>query len=520
MSYFKQNELHLHLSDNMFINYNEFDRDEALNLYSAFRLLSNSPALDGLARFSNESYTREAFDMIQQQCARRGVVIIPEIEAPAHALSIVRWKPQLGLDDPTMLNLTHHETMPTLKMIWKTFLPWFHSKTVHIGADEYSADHIPDYTRYVNEISRFIKQNSNKHARIWATFIPGKGGNTNKDVAIQHWAPYESNPLFDYINSGYQVLNSDFAIYVVPKWSPYFKQSLDLSLIFNGNPLGGAFSPNIFDRTNATRNPPRNHRAIIGHIAPLWNDWGRTASTYLEAYWSWRDGLPALADKQWGGNISIPEYDTSFAKLQPRVPGQNLDRRVESKSETIIKYDFRQSNNAVVKDLSGNKYVGKLYGCKVKDSVLYLSNGCYMETPISSKGRDYSLSFWVNPSYSKPAPLITGEDSALWAGYDHYTNITMVSASHPYSLNYTLPVGTWTHLALVGRGNSTVLEIYNKCQGQRETHTFTTRVDTGGVQASGGTRHVWLPIAFEAPVQRIGQGFEGMIKEFTLKELA
>ena len=103
-----------------------------------------------------------------------------------HALSIVRWKPQLRLKDPTMLNLSHPETMPTLKTIWETFLPWFQSKTVHIGADEYSVGHIADYTRYVNEISRLIDGTSTKSTRIWATFPSNKGGNTDKKVEIQH----------------------------------------------------------------------------------------------------------------------------------------------------------------------------------------------------------------------------------------------------------------------------------------------------------------------------------------------
>lgn len=282
----------------MFINYEEYTQEQALDSYSAFRLSSENPILEGLARHRNESYTREQFDTMQQRCASRGVTIIPEIEAPAHALAMVKWRPQLGLVDPTMLNLSHPEAIPSLKSIWETFLPWFHCKTVHIGADEYSADHIDAYTSYVNEIAAFIKETSAKRARIWATFRPAKGATVSKDVEIQHWAPHEDNPKLDFIQNGYHVLNSDMAIYVVPKWSPYFKQTIDKTLVFYGTPGGSGFSPNIFDRSNATNNPQRSHPAVIGHIAPLWNDWGRTASTYLEAYHAWREGLPSLADKQ------------------------------------------------------------------------------------------------------------------------------------------------------------------------------------------------------------------------------
>ena len=137
MSFFKQNTFHVHLSDNINNEY-FYSRERSLELYAAFRLLTDDPAVAGLNRRPNESYTREVFDDIQTKCAARGVTILPEIESPGHALVITQWKPELGLSDLSLLNVTHPDTIPTMKAIWKTFLPWFHSKTVSIGADEYN----------------------------------------------------------------------------------------------------------------------------------------------------------------------------------------------------------------------------------------------------------------------------------------------------------------------------------------------------------------------------------------------
>lgn len=140
MSFFKQNTFHLHLSDEVLDLSPLTSKLELFDRYAAFRLESDDPELSGLARRANESCNRGQFDSIQRRCAARGVTVIPEIEAPAHALSIVQWKPQLGLsDDLTKLNISHPETLSTMELIWKTFLPWFHSKVVHIGADEYSS---------------------------------------------------------------------------------------------------------------------------------------------------------------------------------------------------------------------------------------------------------------------------------------------------------------------------------------------------------------------------------------------
>lgn len=138
MSFWKQNTFHLHLSDNLWNNARIYSFERQMELYAAFRLDSDDPAVRGLNRRRNESYSRDVFDEIQTKCAARGVTIVPEIEAPGHALVISQWKPQIGMSsDYSLLNISHPETIPTVKAIWRVFLPWIQSKVVSIGADEY-----------------------------------------------------------------------------------------------------------------------------------------------------------------------------------------------------------------------------------------------------------------------------------------------------------------------------------------------------------------------------------------------
>ena len=137
-SYWKENIFHFHLSDNLYNNPN-YTYEQQMDLYARFRPWSDDPRVAGLNEHRNESYTREDFDYIQSACAARGVTVIPEIESPGHALVISQWKPELGLDDALdLLNISYPDTIPTVETIWDVFLPWFQSKTVEIGADEYS----------------------------------------------------------------------------------------------------------------------------------------------------------------------------------------------------------------------------------------------------------------------------------------------------------------------------------------------------------------------------------------------
>lgn len=482
-----------------------------MNLYAAFRLWSDDPAVAGLNKRANESYTRSQFDDVQEQCARRGVTVIPEIETPGHALVFGQWKPEIALEDMSMLNISHPDTIPTVQKVWKTFLPWFYSKTVHIGADEYQQDLIEDYTKFVNEMDRFIRKESPQTMRIWGTFTPSQGANVSKDLTYQHWEFTQDNPYKDYIKNGYNVLNSDSSFYIVGKWSEGFKQSLSKAQVFYGDPAGGAFAPNVFDTMNLFNNPSRDNPQVLGHVAALWNDYGPNATSVCEAYYAFRDVLPALGDKQWGGDLTEKEYDSVFEKLHPAIPGQNLDRDIRSQSKTIVSYKLKENSSDKVKDSSGNGYDGTLHGCKVKDSTLHFSNGCYLETPLSSKGREYSLSFSVNPSSSTPGALFDGPDSTLLNGNGTISNVTFVTGGNPYTLNYSLPLHTWTDVSVSGKDGHTYMEVSGGGGGESQEMEFITRMGINGESLH------WAEMAIEAPLATIGKGFEGMMKNIVLR---
>ena len=346
----------------------------------------------------------------------------------------------------------------------------------------------------------------------WGTFPPQSNYTDNVDtsVSIQHWEYFEDNPYYDYILNNYSVVNSDDRVYIVTKYSSSYPQSLNQTFIFEGNPEGGAWSPYIFDSTNSTNNPKRDNPYVLGHIAPQWNDYGANASTYLEAYYSWRDGLPALADKQWGGQISRPEYDALIGKLQASAPAQNLDRTIKSKSSTIVQYSFNQSSPSgtagVVKDLSGNGYDGTT-NCSVSSASLQVRGGCSLTLPLASKGEDYTLSFSVKPKSGSVGPIFSGQDSVLQSSE---SSLDLVSGGYAYALNYSLPIGTWTQAKLIRNGNRTFFSADDSPKME-----FITRVGVNG------ERFKWESMAINAPVHSIGGGaWEGDIAEVELVDYA
>ncbi|KAK8008426.1 beta-hexosaminidase [Apiospora marii] len=530
MSFFKQNTLQLHLSDNFNV-IAQYSREFSLRqLFARFRPWSDAAALAGLNKYKNESYTREQFEDIQSACAARGVTILPEIEAPGHALAIVQWKPQLGLaGDPSLLNISHPDTIPTMQAIWAEFLPWFHSKTVHIGADEYTAG-AAEYTRFVNEMSAFIAAASGggKAMRIWGTFPPRPeyAENVHANVSIQHWAFFEDNPLYDYIRNNYSVLNSDDSYYVVSKWSGSYPQSVDVRRTFHGNPAttqGGLWYPHVFDQKNASNNPAVTESRVLGSVAPLWNDYGQNASVVSEAYYAWRGGIPALGDKQWGGDLAESEFASVLDRLHPKIPGQNLERSIPSQLSKIFEYDLHspaaaEGGQTQLDDLSGNNYHATTDCPVTTTGGLAISGGCTLRTPLSSKGRDYTLSLELKvDALADPtnATLLAGGDSVLMLT----PNLTLLASGTYYRLNSTVPLGRWVNLSIIGKGSQTFASVEALDSSSKRQDGDGAREEFLAILGVLTQFHVWAPVAIEAPLARVGgagSGWTGELRGMSL----
>lgn len=338
-SFFKMSEFHYHMSDNYPLNrgHNETWHD----VYSHFSLLPEDEALAGIVQRPNETLNKADFDDLQRHCVARGVTVVPEIEAPGHCLSITKWKPELALESKKdLLNLTHPDSIPTVKRIWAEFLPWFSSKEVHIGADEYDATLADDYIRFVNEMAAFVKQTSGKGVRIWGTHEPSENLTISKDVVIQHWQYGQSDPL-ELHHQGYNIINSeDWWAYMSLKNdhmpilpAPYPQFFNETRVLDFADEHGWQWQPALFNPVNTTEQLADGALGNKGAILAAWNDNGPDATTQLEAYYAMRRGIPLVASRAWSGSrgppLDLATVEDSIDLLSAQAPGQNLDRRTD-----------------------------------------------------------------------------------------------------------------------------------------------------------------------------------------------
>ncbi|GAB1197547.1 hypothetical protein APSETT444_006844 [Aspergillus pseudonomiae] len=504
-SFFKLSEFQYHTSDNYPLSrgHNETWQD----VYAQFSLRPESPELQGLVQRPNETLSRADFEDLQQHCAQRGVTVIPEIEAPGHSLFITKWKPQLALDSKDLLNLSHPETIPLVKSIWTEFLPWFQTKEVHIGADEYDSTLADDYIDFVNDMAEFMDQTAGKTVRIWGTYEPSDTRNISKDVIIQHWQYGQSDPV-DLAEEGYEIINSeDWWAYMslkndhMPIFPAPYPDFFNNSRVLNfADRDGWQWTPALFNPVNVTEQP--DPKPVKGAILAAWNDNGPDATTQLESYYAIRNGIPVVAARAWTGNrgpsIDVSTLSDSMELLTSQAVAQNLDRQIPRENKDA--HELLSWANSVENANSDQIYLG--YG---------------------SKGMNYELTLDVSGPF-----ILSSNDSTLALSPDG--NLAFVSDGWEYPLrsieetagfDESYPGRIWTNETSSTHEPVTVplqshITIQTDMIGGSRVWVNEGFVGRFEVLVFGGKNRLlsWSQMAFVAPLEWL----EGGIQRLTVNE--
>ncbi|KAI0145276.1 glycoside hydrolase family 20 protein [Xylariaceae sp. FL1272] len=494
-SFYKLSEFHYHTSDNYPLNRGH---NESWNeVYSQFSLHPENDALLGIVQRPNETLSRADFEDLQSHCASRGVTVVPEIEAPGHCLSITKWKPELAL--PTkkdLLNLTHPDSIPTVKAIWTEFLPWFQTKEIHIGADEYDSTLADDYIHFVNEMSDWVNSTSGKKVRIWGTYEPPSTPDLaiSKDVVIQHWQYGQSDPVqlstdgYGFLNTedwwAYMSLKNDHMPILPAPYPQFFNETRVLNF---GGQSDWQWSPELVNFQNLTEQVSPDVKGLKGAFLAAWNDNGPDASTQLEAYYAIRRGIPLVGARSWSGSAG-PELDTTSLEssidfLAPLAPAQNLDRHIPG-SGKLISWTRNTTSEDEVKLGYGSK--GMNYTLTLFVTGPFILSSSDTQLVFSPSGE---LSFiadgWTYPlrSVSENDGFEPGLPGRIWANATTSSHeVVVLDSAKPQELTITGDVIGGTRVYVDG-----------EFKGRFEVYVF------------GGKNTVfsWSQMAFVAPLESV-----------------
>ena len=351
MSWYKMNDLNLHLSDNSFDN-----------TYAGFRLESDVPGLSS----TDLHYKKDEFRNFLLDSKAQGVNIVPEFDTPGHSLAFVWARPDLGRDGPnsSYLDVSNPETIEFIKSVWAEYMqeedPVFLEDTVvNIGTDEYKGSNQEGkeaFRKYQDDLLRFIRDEMHHTPRLWGSQTENNGVTpiTAENVQMYMWyvGYADAQEMYD---KGYQMINiNDGDVYIVPGAGYYW------------NYLSKSHILNTYDPTKIYGGKlvvPAGDPQMIGGSYALWNDktgGSDNGTTDVELFDRMFDILPTFGEKLWS---SCEDYDVAaIDALTEEVlyaPNTNPTYEVESNTQTVLRYDFEEGVETRDSSANANNLLGE-----------------------------------------------------------------------------------------------------------------------------------------------------------------
>jgi hexosaminidase len=331
LAYYKYNRLHLHLTDDQGFRF-ESERFPQLNSIGSTRK-STFVKHNGVARQDNKPhggcYTKAELRELVRYTKARGIEIVPEIDMPGHALSVMAAYPELAcLDEPvevaTRFGVTDfskklycagsEKTFTFLFDLLDEILAIFPFEYVHIGGDEAVKD---DWKRcekcqkvrrehglknerelqgyFLNRIIAYL-ESIGKRAIVWND---GLCDTLSGSAVCQHWIPWTHegpDRTARHLNAGGQAILS-------PVTRMYFDYP------YAATPLAKTY------RYSAQMRGVRKRSAgnILGVEAALWTEW---VDSENKLFFNLLPRLAATAETGWTAP-KRKRYEDFLHRLKP-----------------------------------------------------------------------------------------------------------------------------------------------------------------------------------------------------------
>ena len=502
-SFYKMNDLHVHLNDNGFRQF--FDNDWN-KTYAGFRLESEFfPELTSKDGF----YTKDQFRQLQLDGMELGVNVIPEIDVPAHSLALSHYRKSLGSEKYGMdhLDIQKSETYQFVDSLFYEYLggenPVFVGPDVHIGTDEYSQSEAEQFRAFIDHYLRYVKS-FGKRPRFWGSLSHAKGKTPIlvEDVLMSVWYNGYSDPR-EAIDMGYQVMSiPDGLTYIVPA-AGYYYNYLNIPYLYK------SWEP----KTIGNKTFADGHSSVEGGAFAVWNDHVGNGISEKDVHDRVFPAIQVMAQKMWRGESAAPfESFAKIAKVLPEAPGVNIAGRIESNGATVLNYDFTTRK---MDDLSGNEY-----DVVCKDGVKYIGakgvafiNGSVITTPIEEVGYGYKVDFNIvrDGAAADSSVLFESKYAQVFLTDGETYQLGFKRDGYRFTFKYEFERGRAYNVSVDGDNKGTALYIDGKLIERLEGNKLEFLN-----AASGKTEKLHLQQTLQFPLRYIGGvngTFVGSIKD-------
>lgn len=510
MAWYKMNDLGLHLTDNTFDC-----------TFGGFPLESKVP---NLTNPEGMYYTKKAFRAFQLEAREQGVKVVPEFDTPGHSLPFTEARPDLARPGrKEYLDVQNPGTIPFVQSVYDEFLDgeepvFLKDAVINIGTDEYKGGGQAEkeaFRKYQDTLLKYILKKGHT-PRAWGSQTENHGVTPVQVEGVQLYMWYigyaNAKAMYDL---GYQMISiNDGETYIVPGAGYYYDY-------LNNDYLYRSFDPSNLYRSFKV---PAGDPQILGGSYALWNDCtggSDNGTADLETFDRLFRALPVMAAKTWGdGKDNTLQELEAIVKRVAYAPNTNPTYKVNTKGSLVLAYDF--DAEAKTRDGSPNGYHLRSEGKNVsydagrEGTALTLKGGSsYVETPLTDKGVDSTLDFWVkrDAASGDEEQILFESDIGKIAAVQRQTGkLGFSREARDYTFDYALPKGAWVRITLVTQFAKTTLYVNGEKVQTLERVRSADKKKWEGKWASLVT-----------PLMRIGsqtQAFKGQIDRLRLHDFA
>lgn len=483
MAYYKMNEFHLHLNDNLIFYEDYASAEEARELaYTGFRLESDvlEGGNDGLnqADLTNKDlyYTKEDFRNFILDCRSMGVNITPEFDTPGHSGAFTKVRPDLMLQNIVsgaanrageQFDLSpekYDQSLAFVKSIWDEYLNdgmFDRSMTVHIGTDEYYGEK-NRFRMFSDDLIEYI-QSKGYTVRLWGSLssMPGEADVRSEGVQMNVWNTDWAKPT-DMYNEGFELINTiDGSLYIVPA-AGYYYDYLNTQNLYNN------WVPNKFGGTVI----PAGSDQMLGSTYAIWNDSVDTRAngiSEIDIYDRFADAVPTMASKNWGEaqDQTWADMEATVDELGDAANSNPYHKASADNNGEYMSYEFEDGSEKDDSSENGRD-LKEIVNASIEDGSLKLNGGkSYVETPIDKLATGNTLEFDITLEKPAQAGDILFEADNEGSNGDYVHDIRIMDDGrlgfrrelYDYYFDYKLPVGEKVHLSISTNGTTTTLTV-------------------------------------------------------------
>ena len=494
MSWYKMNDLTIHLNDNEILATSGLtdSAEHAMTAESAFRLESDvlSVRAGGENPVPQEYvYTKEELAQFIATAKAYGVTVVPEIDTPAHSLSITKRYPAYALrtsnESVDQIDLGNEKATALVEELWRETLDeeigaFREAEVVGIGMDEYYGDG-EQYRQYLVRINN-LAQETGKTVRLWGS-LSNMGGTTvpsPENLQMNIWSTVWADPMEMY-GEGYSLINmQNNHLYIIPGGG---YDRLD------GRELYENWAPNRFYDYNRRETVPAYSPQMLGASYMIWNDMcGRldVGISEYDLYERFMEPLGVLSGRLWG----MDRLEPSLKKLAETLASFGW-------SDKQTAYDALQSHLSLVEMSRKGTFDKQNYAVMDTDTL-----AAYGRQTMAVPGYSVEMKVYLEPDGGKEQVLAEGDSPygkwAFYASEPETGKVGFTREGRTYTFDYTLPKGEWVNLKIGGGAGEAVLY-----------------VDLKEVDRLGSSEPFEEHATFVFPLQRLGKEtghFDGMME--------